>query len=92
MKTCNCDPTLDDPGFICSACGGTIVASSPAACSPLPSAQFDKGDHPYDDGYWMRYDGKPRPKSKAEAEGWDALDAELAEENAELRDAGEGVK
>lgn len=34
--------------------------------------------HPFDDGYWARYDGKPRPETNAVSqEGWDTCDAEL---------------
>jgi hypothetical protein len=32
--------------------------------------------HPYDRGYWARYDERPRPKDKEEAEGWDTCDDE----------------
>jgi hypothetical protein len=34
--------------------------------------------HPYDDGYWARYDGKRRPKRAGEPrDGWDECDGEL---------------
>lgn len=48
--------------------------------------------HPFDDGYWARFDGMPRPMSgtfrrdtegvqrpisQAEQDGWDQLDDEL---------------
>ena len=37
--------------------------------------------HPYDRGYWERYDGKPRPKyGMAARQGWDDCDAELRAE------------
>jgi len=46
-----------------------------------PSDNFQKENHPYDRGYWKRYDGEPRPIKKAEAEGWDDCDKELMVEN-----------
>lgn len=38
-------------------------------------------NHPYDKGYWARYDGRPKPKIKGAAEGWNACDSELREES-----------
>lgn len=36
--------------------------------------------HPFDDGYWSRYDGRPRPSGKRQREGWDDCNRELREE------------
>lgn len=34
--------------------------------------------HPFDDGYWARYDGKPRPTDSLQSmAGWDSCDAEF---------------
>jgi len=35
---------------------------------------------PFDDGYWDRFDGKPRPSGAQQQAGWDACDKELAED------------
>ena len=45
-----------------------------------PSDKFEKSDHPYDIGYWMRYDGRPMPKRGETRKGWEACDKELAAE------------
>lgn len=35
-------------------------------------------EHPFDKGYWARFDGEPRPVKKSERRaGWDACDTEL---------------
>lgn len=37
--------------------------------------------HPYDRGYWARFNGQPRPKRSGPGrEGWDDCDAELTDE------------
>jgi hypothetical protein len=37
-------------------------------------------DHPYDRGYWARYDGLPSPGDKAGRAGWRDCNRELAAE------------
>lgn len=38
-------------------------------------------NHPFDRGYWDRFNGAARPTRKSETrEGWDTCDAELADE------------
>lgn len=39
-----------------------------------------RANHPYDRGYWRRYDGKPRPNDKQGRAGWDDCNRELREE------------
>jgi hypothetical protein len=41
------------------------------------STAIVRQDHPFDNGYWARYDGKPRPVDAAGAAGWDACDGEF---------------
>lgn len=42
--------------------------------------------HPYDDGYWSRYEGASRPSASGERQdGWDACAAELAHEEESIR-------
>lgn len=50
----------------------------------LPSAQFEKRSHPYDDGYWLRYDGLPYSLCQSDEmkQGWRDCDHELAKESA----------
>jgi hypothetical protein len=45
-----------------------------------PSDKFEKSDHPFDTGYWMRYDGLPKPRQREMRDGWQTCDQELAGE------------
>lgn len=46
-----------------------------------PSPDRVVENHPYDRGYWARYDGQPRPKRPgAKRDGWDQCDAEIRDE------------
>lgn len=42
---------------------------------------MERQNHPYDQGYWARYDGKPRPSelpgNLLARQGWDDCDAEI---------------
>lgn len=33
--------------------------------------------HPYDRGYWARFNGQPRPSAWRERQGWDQCDREI---------------
>jgi hypothetical protein len=39
-------------------------------------------DHPYDRGYWARYDNKARPSGTEQRQGWDDCNRELRAERA----------
>lgn len=49
---------------------------------PTRRTKEDSTDDPYGEGYWARFDGKPRPTEGKRREGWDDCDRELAEETA----------
>ncbi|WP_157113140.1 hypothetical protein [Bradyrhizobium embrapense] len=55
----------------------------------MPRNWIVRERHPFDDGYWARYDGKRRPnKSLTEKrEGWEACDREIAEEAHDAEEA-----
>lgn len=40
-------------------------------------------NHPYDRGYWRRYDGLGRPRNPLSREGWDDCNREMAAEERE---------
>lgn len=43
----------------------------------MPADWINRERHPFDDGYWARYDGKPRPRGEEQRSGWDTCDREL---------------
>lgn len=42
--------------------------------------------HPYDEGYWRRYNGGARPRRGERRQGWDACDREMKREAERARD------
>lgn len=46
----------------------------------MSSSWITRERHPFDDGYWARYDGKPRPSGRLQRDGWDTCNRELRNE------------
>lgn len=45
---------------------------------PETSSWIVRERHPFDDGYWARYDGKKRPTGQQQRYGWDECNREFA--------------
>lgn len=62
------------------------MTSSIIASRKSDAVGIIREDHPFDRGYWARFDGLPRPSAPDEAKGWDACDQDIEFEESSRRE------